>query len=143
LFITLLNFVMKRFMSRLLAFACALLIGFTALPSWANADSLTGQYKEDVVDVITVLKGAIDVAPDNPDRSQIRAQARGKINDFASRYRRNGSVVKLNSFTTMRTALNSLAAHYSAYPNRPVSDKLKARLLDEFKQVEIALNRGS
>ncbi len=138
-----LNFVMKRFMSRLLAFACALLIGLTALPSLASADSLTGQYKEDVADVIATLKTAIDVLPENPDRAQIQAQARIKINDFASRYRRDGSVVKLNSFTTMRTALNSLAAHYSSYPNRPVSAKLKSRLLDEFKQVELSVNRGT
>jgi photosystem II Psb27 protein len=136
-------FVMKRFMSRLLAFACALLIGLVAVPSLANADSLTGQYKDDVVDVIGVLKEAIDVAPDNPEKGKIQAAARVKINDFASRYRRNGSVAKLSSFTTMRTALNSLAAHYSAYPNRPVSEKMKTRLLDEFKQVEIAMNRGN
>jgi photosystem II Psb27 protein len=134
---------MKRFMSRLLAFACALLIGFVALPGFANADSLTGQYKEDVVDVITTLKEAIDVTADSPDRAQVQSKARTKINDFASRYRRNGSVNRLASFTTMRTALNSLAAHYSAYPNRLVPDKLKTRLIDEFKQVEIAMNRGS
>jgi len=28
----------------------------------------------------------------------------------------------------MRTALNSLAGHYSSYPNRPVPEKLKQRL---------------
>lgn len=134
---------MKRFMSRLLAFACALLIGFVAVPSLANADSLTGQYKEDVADVITVLREAIEVTADTPDRAQIQANARAKINDFASRYRRNGSVSRLASFTTMRTALNSLAAHYSSYPNRLVPQKLKTRLIDEFKQVEIAISRGS
>ncbi|MBD0363369.1 MAG: photosystem II protein Psb27, partial [Coleofasciculus sp. C3-bin4] len=47
------------------------------------------------------------------------------------------------SFTTMRTALNSLAGHYSSYPNRPLPQKLKTRLEQEFKQVENALNRGS
>ncbi len=43
----------------------------------------------------------------------------------------------------MRTALNSLAGHYSSYPNRPVPDKLKKRLEQEFKQVELALRRGT
>jgi len=42
----------------------------------------------------------------------------------------------------MRTALNSLAGHYSSYPNRPVPEKLKQRLEQEFKQVEVALKRG-
>jgi photosystem II Psb27 protein len=43
----------------------------------------------------------------------------------------------------MRTALNSLAGHYSSYPNRPVPQKLKNRLENEFKQVEAALKRGA
>jgi len=43
----------------------------------------------------------------------------------------------------MRTALNSLAGHYSSYPNRPVPEKLKQRLEQEFKQVEVALKRGA
>jgi photosystem II Psb27 protein len=43
----------------------------------------------------------------------------------------------------MRTALNSLAAHYSAYPNRPVPDKLQKRLELEFRQVETSLSRGA
>jgi photosystem II Psb27 protein len=109
----------------------------------AVADSLTGRYPDDVQLVIDTLKVAIDVTADNPDRAQINAEARRKINDFSARYRRNGSVSRLSSFTTMRTALNSLAAHYSSYPNRLVPDKLKVRLLDEFKRSQIALNRGS
>ncbi len=43
----------------------------------------------------------------------------------------------------MRTALNSLAGHYSSYPNRPVPQKLKDRLEQEFNQVEAALRRGA
>jgi photosystem II Psb27 protein len=134
---------MKRFLSRLLALVCVVFIGLTAMPVMANADSLTGRYQEDVLDVIETLTKAIDITPDNPDRAQITADARVKINDFSSRYRRNGKVSRLSSFTTMRTALNSLAAHYSAYPNRLVPEKMKVRLRDEFKQAKIALNRGA
>jgi photosystem II Psb27 protein len=36
-----------------------------------------------------------------------------------------------------------LAGHYSSYPNRPLPDKLKVRLEQEFKQVEQALSRES
>ena len=53
------------------------------------------------------------------------------------------SVSGLSSFTTMRTALNSLAGHYSSYPNRPVPQKLKTRLEQELQQVESALKRGA
>ncbi|MFM2430805.1 MAG: hypothetical protein RLZZ511_2018 [Cyanobacteriota bacterium] len=135
--------VMKHFLSRLLAGVCVVIIGLTAFPVIAQADSLTGRYQEDVASVIETLKVAIDVTADNPDRATITNEARTKINDFASRYRRNGKVSRLSSFTTMRTALNSLAAHYSAYPNRLVPEKMKVRLLDEFKQAQIALNRGA
>jgi photosystem II Psb27 protein len=44
---------------------------------------------------------------------------------------------------TMTTALNGLAGHYSSYPNRPIPDKLKTRLEQEFKMVEGALSRES
>jgi photosystem II Psb27 protein len=134
---------MKRLLSRLLAVVLVVLIGVSAVPAMAQADSLTGRYAEDVQLVIDTLMTAIDVTVDNPDRSQINAAARLKINDFSARYRRNEKVSRLSSFTTMRTALNSLAAHYSAYPNRLVPDKMKVRLLDEFKRSKIALNRGS
>ncbi len=43
----------------------------------------------------------------------------------------------------MRTVLNSLAGHYSSYPNRPVPQKLKDRLQEEFVQIESALRRGA
>jgi photosystem II Psb27 protein len=134
---------MKRFLSRLLAVVCVVLIGLSAVPAVAQADSLTGRYQEDVQLVIDTLKVAIDVTAENPDRAALNAEARHKINDFSARYRRNEKVSRLSSFTTMRTALNSLAAHYSAYPNRLVPDKLKVRLLDEFKRAQIAVNRGA
>jgi photosystem II Psb27 protein len=134
---------MKRLLSRLLAVVLVVLIGVSAVPAVAQADSLTGRYAEDVQLVIDTLMTAIDVTADNPDRSSINAAARLKINDFSARYRRNEKVSRLSSFTTMRTALNSLAAHYSAYPNRLVPEKMKVRLLDEFKRSKIALSRGS
>jgi photosystem II Psb27 protein len=133
---------MKLFLSRLVAIVCVVVISLTGFAAVANADSLTGKYTDDVVDVIEVLSGAMELTSDNPDRPKLLSEARVKINDFASRYRRNGSVMRLSSFTTMRTALNSLAGHYSSYPNRAVPEKMKARILDEFKQVRISLNRG-
>jgi photosystem II Psb27 protein len=36
-----------------------------------------------------------------------------------------------------------LAGHYSSYPNRPIPEKLKKRLEQEFKMVEGSLNRES
>ncbi|TVP64441.1 MAG: photosystem II protein Psb27, partial [Nodularia sp. (in: Bacteria)] len=72
-----------------------------------------------------------------------QAEARQKINDFSARYQRVKSVSNLSSFTTMRTALNSLAGHYSSYPNRPLPQKLKNRLEQELDRVESALKRDA
>jgi len=89
------------------------------------------------------LRTAVELPEDAANKAEAQSLARQEINDFAARYRRDTSVTTLSSFTTMRTALNSLAGHYSAYPNRPLPQKLKTRLEQEFKQVENALRRGA
>ena len=62
-----------------------------------------------------------------------------KIQAFAARYQRNKSVSNLSSFTIMRTALSSLAEHYSSYRNRPVPEKLRKRLEQQFSRVQSAV----
>ncbi|MBW4510548.1 MAG: photosystem II protein Psb27 [Scytonematopsis contorta HA4267-MV1] len=131
---------MKRYWSRLLALVLVVVIGLTGC---SNPDGLSGDYRQDTLAIIGVLKQAIELPNDAPDKVAIQAEARKKINDFSARYQRSNSVSGLSSFTTMRTALNSLAGHYSSYPNRPVPQKLKDRLAQEFNQVESALKRGA
>lgn len=133
---------MKRILSRLMAIVLVILIGLTGASSAALADSLTGNYPEDALALVTLLRQTVEVAPDASDRIALQNESKKKINEFASRYRR-GSIIKLNSYTTMRTAINSLAGHYTSYPNRPVPEKMKKRLMTEFRQVEAALQRGA
>jgi photosystem II Psb27 protein len=132
---------MKRILSRLMAIVLVILIGVTGASSAAMADSLSGDYPVDTLALVELLRQTVDVAPDAADRIALQDESKKKINEFASRYRR-GSVMKLNSYTTMRTAINSLAGHYTNYPNRPVPEKMKKRLMVEFRQVETALKRG-
>jgi photosystem II Psb27 protein len=134
--------VMKRYLSRLVALVLVVVIGLMGCSS-DNVTGLTGDYRQDTFALLQSLRTAIELPEDAPDKAAAQAEARQKINDFASRYRRDSSVTTLSSFTTMRTALNSLAGHYSSYPNRPLPQKLKNRLELEFKQVENALKRGS
>jgi len=129
---------MQRFLSRLFALALVVAIGLVGCSSPTN---LSGNYRQDTLGVINSLRTAIELPDDAPDKATAQAAARGNINEFFSQYRRNDSVEGLSSFTTMRTALNSLAGHYNSYPNRPLPEKLKARLNQEFNQVEAALNR--
>ncbi len=134
---------MKTVLSRLFALALAMVIGLTGAAA-ANASTsveVTGNYRDDTLALISSLRTALELPDGTAEKSAAQADARLLINDFASRYRRDGGLIKLSSFTTMRTALNSLAGHYSSYPNRPVPEKLKTRLEQEFKQVESALKR--
>jgi photosystem II Psb27 protein len=133
---------MKRYFPRLLALVLVVVVGLMGCSS-SSLNGLTGNYREDTLVVVNSLRTAIQTPDDSPDKVSTQADARQKINDFASLYRRDSSLAKLSSFTTMRTALNSLAGHYSSYPNRPLPEKLKQRLEQEFKQVELALNRGA
>jgi photosystem II Psb27 protein len=132
---------MKRYWSRLLALVLVAVIGLTGCAN-NGSSSLVGDYRQDTLSVVNTLRTALDLPEDDPEKAQSQSVAREKINEFSARYQRDTSVTALNSFTTMRTALNSLAGHYSSYPNRPVPQKLKQRLQQEFKQVETSLSRG-
>jgi photosystem II Psb27 protein len=134
---------MKRILSRLIALALVAVIGLTGCSGGTGPDGLTGNYREDTLAVIDSLRTSMNLPKDAPDKIAVQTGARDKMNAFASRYRRSGETENLSSFATMRTALNALAGHYSAYPNRPVPEKLKNRLEQEFKQVESALKRGA
>ena len=134
--------IMKRYISRLVALVLVVVIGLMGCSS-NSATGLTGDYRQDTLGLLQSLRTAIELPEDAPEKAEAQSQARQLINDFASRYRRDGAVSNLSSFTTMRTALNSLAGHYSSYPNRPLPQKLKKRLEQEFQQVENALKRGA
>ncbi len=108
----------------------------------SNPSGLSGNYSQDTVAVMDSLRTAIDLPDNSPDKDAVVLDARRKISDYASRYRRNSKTSGLRSFTTMQTALNAVAGYYSSYGNRPLPDKLKKRLNQEFKQVEISLKRG-
>lgn len=131
---------MKKFWSGLFALMLVAVIGLTGCAA-AAPSGLSGDYRQDTLTVIESVRGALNLADDAPDKSEAQATAREKINDFSARYRRNGALMKLSSFTTMQTALNSLAGHYTSYPNRPVPQKMKDRIDLEFRQVESALKR--
>ena len=134
---------MRQLLTRLISFVLVALIGLTGCSNAGVSGQMTGDYRQDTLTVIDSLRTAINLPKDAPDKAEAEANARSLINDFASLYRRDNSVATLSSFTTIRTALNALAGHYSSYPNRPVPDKLKQRLEQEFSQVEAALKRGS
>lgn len=129
----------KKYWSGLLALVLVVVIGLTGCSSTTG---LTGNYSQDTLTVIETLTTALDLPSDAPDASEVQAKAREQINDYISRYRRESKSGGLRSFTTMQTALNSLAGYYTAYGTRPIPEKLKSRLKTEFKQAAVAVERG-
>lgn len=117
-------------------------IGLTGC-SAGTSGQLTGDYRQDTLMLVDSLRTAITLPDDDLAKAEAQAEAKVLISDFASRYRRDAAVANLSSFTTMRTALNAIAGHYSSYPNRPLPEKLKTRVEQELKQVEAALKRGA
>ena len=98
---------------------------------------------EDTVAVVHTLQSTIAMGQDDEGRAEAETAATDLINDYMSRYRPRPQVNGLSSFTTMQTALNSLAGHYKTYANRPLPDTLRARVDKELGKAEKAAVRGS
>lgn len=130
----------QKYLSRLVALVLVVVIGLMGCSS--SSSGLTGNYGQDTLAVLENIKTAIELPDDAANKKEIITVAREQISDYAARYRRDGKVSGLRSFTTMQTALNSLAGYYSSYGNRPLPEKLKKRLNQEFNQVAISLKRG-
>lgn len=130
---------LKSYLSRLLALVLAVTI---SLMGCSSASGLTGNYSQDTLKVIETITQVIDLPTDAPNQKELQTTARQEINDYISRYRRNSNSGGLRSFTTMQTALNSLAGYYTAYGARPLPEKLKQRLQLELKQAKVAVERG-
>ena len=123
--------------------ALVLCLSLTLVACSSSAGGLTGNYVDDTVAVADTLLATISIAADDPGRAEAETKARGLINDYMARYRPRSSVNGLASFTTMQTALNSLAGHYANYPNRPVPEALRDRLTKELNKAEGTVVRGA
>jgi photosystem II Psb27 protein len=132
---------LKRLWSQLFALVLVVIVGLVGCS--ASPGGLVGNYRQDTITVLNSMKTVLELPDDSPDKPAAQSLARQNINEFASRYRQDPALKKLSSFTNMRTALNSLAAHYAAYPNRPLPEKLKTNLTQKFQQIEAALQRGA
>ncbi|MGL6343283.1 MAG: photosystem II protein Psb27 [Waterburya sp.] len=130
----------KKYLSRILALV--LVVAISLMGCSSNPSGLSGNYSQDTIAILENLRTAIDLPDDATNKKEVVTLARRQISDYASRYRRNAQTAGLRSFTTMQTALNAIAGYYSSYGNRPLPEKLKSRLNQEFKQVEISLKRG-
>ncbi len=103
---------------------------------------LTGNYSADTTGTIATLREAINLPENAENRAAIKTSARYKINAYVSRYRADREKSGLYSYTTMLTALNTLAGYYNGSMKRAVPTKTRDRLLQEFDRAEAALTQG-
>jgi photosystem II Psb27 protein len=131
-----------RGMSRGLLLTC-LCVGL-ALGGCSSANGpLSGNYVDDTLNVARSLLATIELPQDDPERAGAESEARALITSYMARYRPQRNVNGLASFTTMQTALNSLAGHYATYANRPLPDALRTRLEKELHKAESSVQRGA
>ena len=102
----------------------------------AGRTSMTGDYVKDTVTVAKSLREAISTTQGNGENEESDKDAVFLITDYISRYRNRSQINGTVSFTTMQTALNSLAGHYKTFPNRPVPENLQNRLNEELSKAE-------
>ena len=137
--------VLKRLTRRLTNMTLALCLGLALLVTACGNESstLTGDYVQDTVAVAHTIHDTLALPQDAANRQEAEGEARDLITEYVSRYRARPKVNGLSSFTTMQTALNSLAGHYNNYTNRPVPDALRARIDKELGKAEKAAVRGT
>ncbi len=103
---------------------------------------LTGNYMADTADTIKTMREAVNLADNAENRMAVKTSARYRINAYVSRYRADRDKSGLYSYTTMSTALNTLAGYYNGAMKRAVPTKMRDRLLQEFDRAEAALAQG-
>jgi photosystem II Psb27 protein len=103
---------------------------------------LTGNYVADTTDTIKTLREAINLPENAENRASVKTSARYKINAYISRYRADRDKSGLFSYTTMSTALNTLAGYYNGSSKRALPAKVRDRLIQEFDRSEAALAQG-
>jgi len=121
---------------------CLLLMSF-ANSAEAARSSMSGDYEKDTVAVVHNLQETIALPQETEGHAEIERETIRLITDYMSIYRNRQRVNESLSFTTMQTALNSLAGHYKNYSNRPLSQDLKDRLNKELTKAEKNVVRGN
>lgn len=131
-------------LSQLRPAALALILALSfGLSACSGGGLLSGNYVADTQAVTQSLLTTIALPADDPGVPEAVTQARALINDYMARYRPRPSVNGLSSFTTMQTAMNSLASHYATYNNRPLPDALRSRVQKELEQAAANANKGA
>jgi len=94
-------------------------------------------YYADAALVVAHMEYATQMEKGTVNMEAINKNMKKEMVDFVSFYRRFNNVSGKQSFSTLYTAINVLAGHYTSYGTKfPVPDKRRKRLYQEYAEIE-------
>ena len=104
---------------------------------------LSFKYDEDAAKVRTHMMVATALGKGADRMEDFGKNMKKEMTDFVSYYRRFPKVAGKPSFSTLYTAINVLAGHYTSYGFKyPLPEKRRKRLYQEYAEIEKSLRRG-
>ena len=98
---------------------------------------IQGDYYTDAAKVVRHMRIATSMDKNYPNMETIGTNMKKEMIDFISFYRRFTNVAGRQSFSTLYTAINVLAGHYTSYGVKfPVPEKRRKRLFQEYNEIE-------
>jgi photosystem II Psb27 protein len=104
---------------------------------------ITYTYEADATKVRNHMMIATGLAKGSVNMEDFGKNMKKEMVDFVSYYRRFPKVAGKPSFSTLYTAINVLAGHYTSYGFKyPLPEKRRKRLYQEYAEIEKSLRRG-
>jgi photosystem II Psb27 protein len=104
---------------------------------------LTFKYEEDATKVREHMVIMTGLAKGADNMEDFGKNLKKEMVDFVSYYRRFPKVAGKPSFSTLYTAINVVAGHYTSYGYKyPLPEKRRKRLYQEYAEIEKSLKRG-
>jgi photosystem II Psb27 protein len=104
---------------------------------------LSFKYDEDASKVRKHMVVATGLAKGSEKMEEFGKNMKKEMVDFVSYYRRFPTISGKPSFSTLYTAINVLAGHYTSYGFKyPLPEKRRKRLYQEYAEIEKSLKRG-
>mmetsp|Transcript_43620 Transcript_43620/g.88205 ORF Transcript_43620/g.88205 Transcript_43620/m.88205 type:complete len:197 (-) Transcript_43620:247-837(-) len=94
-------------------------------------------YYSDAARVVAHMEYATQMEKGTPNMDLIGKNMKKEMVDFVSFYRRFNNISGKQSFSTLYTAINVLAGHYTSYGTKfPVPEKRRKRLYQEYAEIQ-------
>ena len=104
---------------------------------------LSYNYQEDAEKVREHMMIATALGKGAPQMEDFGKNMKKEMIDFVSYYRRFPKVAGKPSFSTLYTAINVVAGHYTSYGFKyPLPEKRRKRLYQEYNEINKSLKRG-